>query len=47
MTAPPVEGQANDMLVKLLAKHFGIRKSRVTIVSGAKTRQKIVEIAVE
>lgn len=44
MTAPPVEGKANELLLKLLAKHFGVSKSQVTIVSGAKARQKIVEI---
>jgi len=40
----PVEGEANTALVKLLAKHFGVARSQVTIVRGAKSRTKQVEI---
>ena len=47
MTAAPVEGKANEMLIKILAKHFGVRKAQVTIVSGVRSRQKVVEIAVK
>ena len=39
-----VEGQANDALVELLAASFGVSKSRVTIVRGARSRQKTVEV---
>jgi uncharacterized protein (TIGR00251 family) len=45
ITAPPVEGAANDALVLLLAEHFGVRRSRVRLVSGHGSRVKLVEIA--
>lgn len=41
-----VDGAANDGVVKLLAAHFGVPKSRVTIVRGHASRQKLVEIDV-
>lgn len=39
-----VDGAANDGVVKLLAVHFGVPKSRVTIVRGHTSRQKLVEV---
>lgn len=39
-----VDGKANDALVRVLAEHFGVSKSRVTIVRGHASRTKIVEI---
>ena len=42
--APPVEGKANQELVALLARHFGVSKSRVSIKSGAAGRLKVIEI---
>lgn len=39
-----VDGKANDALVRVLAEHFGVSKSRVTIVHGHASRTKIVEI---
>ena len=38
------DGEANDALVKVLAKHFGVAKGRVVIVAGGKSRKKLVEI---
>jgi uncharacterized protein len=35
-----VEGKANEAVVKLLAKHFGVTPSRVQMVSGATSRVK-------
>jgi uncharacterized protein YggU (UPF0235/DUF167 family) len=35
-----VEGKANDAVVKLLAKHLGVPRSRVILVSGATSRVK-------
>jgi uncharacterized protein (TIGR00251 family) len=43
----PEKGKANRELVELLADHFGVSKSRVTIVRGEKSRNKIVEIITE
>ena len=44
VAAPPIEGKANRELINILSKHFGVSKNKVTIVSGEKSRNKIVEI---
>lgn len=44
LTAPPVDGKANDELVALVARRFGCRKACVTIKSGASARTKLVRI---
>lgn len=44
ITAPPIEGRANEQLVKFLAKTFGVSKTAVTIISGELGRQKRVAI---
>ena len=44
VAAAPVDGGANEALVKLLAKALHIAPSRVAIVSGGTSRTKIVEI---
>ncbi len=43
LCAPPVEGAANKALVKLLAGKAGIAKGRVRVLSGEKSRSKMVE----
>jgi uncharacterized protein (TIGR00251 family) len=44
VTAPPVEGAANEACIKLLAKELGLKKSHLEISSGAKSRKKTVMI---
>jgi uncharacterized protein (TIGR00251 family) len=44
VTAPPVEGEANARLTKLLAKRLGVPKGAVRIVSGETARDKVVEV---
>ena len=44
VTAPAIEGKANDAVRKALAKSFGVRKQDVTIVTGERGRDKIVEV---
>jgi hypothetical protein len=44
LTAPALEGRANKRLVEVLADYFTTKKSNITIIRGAKTREKIVEI---
>lgn len=44
LNAPPVEGQANEALVRFLAKALGIPKSRIALVAGGKGRNKIVRV---
>lgn len=43
--APPVGGAANEELIAILSKEFGIKKSDIQIVRGNSSRDKIVEIA--
>jgi uncharacterized protein (TIGR00251 family) len=45
VSAPPVEGAANEALVGLLTEAFGVARRAVRIVSGEKSRQKRVAIA--
>ena len=44
VTAPPVDGKANEALRRLIAKRAGVPKSRVTIVRGERSRRKLVAI---
>lgn len=44
VTAPPDKGKANEEVRKVLAEHFGISKSKVIILKGEHSRNKIVEI---
>jgi len=45
VTAPPVEGKANEALVRFLAKEFGTSPSSVEIVKGLHSRQKTLRIS--
>lgn len=45
LNAPPVEGQANEALVRFLAKALGVPKNRITLVAGERGRSKIVRVA--
>ncbi|TAK78453.1 MAG: DUF167 domain-containing protein [Aquabacterium sp.] len=42
--APPVDGKANEELIALVARHFGVRKAQVSIRSGAGGRMKLVQV---
>jgi uncharacterized protein (TIGR00251 family) len=44
LTAPPVDGAANDALRALLAKAFGVPRGQVTILRGETSRQKTVRV---
>jgi uncharacterized protein (TIGR00251 family) len=44
LTAPPVDGKANEALVEFLAQHYGIRSSRIEIIKGLKSRNKVINI---
>lgn len=41
---PPVKNKANKALTKLLSRHFSVPKSQIAILSGLKSKQKVVEI---
>ncbi len=44
LTAPAVDGKANEVLVKFLAGHYGVRKNQIEIIKGLKSRHKIIII---
>ena len=45
LTAPPVEGRANQAVIEFFAELFAIPRSSVTIASGETSRNKLVRIA--
>jgi len=45
VTAVPEEGRANDAVVRLLAKFWGLAKSRIVVIGGATDRNKVIRIA--
>lgn len=44
LNAPPVDGAANESLVELLAERLGVPRRDVSIVGGAASRSKVVEV---
>jgi len=44
ITAPPVDGKANQHLITFLAKQFKVSKSQVCLLSGECSREKRFEI---
>jgi len=45
VTAPPVEGAANDACIELLAKKLRLRKSLLKISAGARGRKKTILVS--
>lgn len=45
LAAPPVDGAANEELVRVLARCFGVARRQVEILSGVAGRQKVVRIS--
>lgn len=41
---PPVENKANLAVIKLLSDFFDVPKSQITIVSGQKSKRKIINL---
>lgn len=44
VTAPPVEGEANEQVIKLLSSFFRVPKSKVSVISGQTDRKKRIYI---
>ena len=44
VTAPPVDGAANEALCRLLARELGVARGAVRVVAGAAGRRKLVEV---
>jgi uncharacterized protein len=42
----PVEGRANDAIVRALAEHFGVTRSAVKLVKGATSKMKMFNIEI-
>ncbi len=42
LTAPAIEGRANEALIKILAEYLNVRKSEIRIIRGEKSRDKVV-----
>ena len=45
LTAAPVDGEANAMLIKVLADYFDVSKSEINIVGGKTAKTKIIDVA--
>lgn len=44
VSAPPLDGRANRALCRLIARRAGVATSRVTIVRGERSRDKLVRV---
>jgi uncharacterized protein len=44
VASPPVDGAANESLIRLIADALGLARSRVRLVGGASSRRKVIEI---
>ncbi len=42
-----IDGKANEAVIKLLAKHYGVSKSRVQLIRGATSKIKCFEIDID
>ncbi len=47
LTSQPLEGRANDELIRYLSDLLKVRKSGIKIVRGEKDRRKVVEIPMD
>lgn len=45
LAAPPVDGKANEALIKFLAETLHLPKSAVTLKSGQSSRRKVLEVS--
>jgi len=44
VTAPPLDGRANKALCRMIAKRIGMAPSKVSVVQGRKSRNKVVRV---
>ena len=45
LTAPPVEGKANEACIRFIAEFLKVPRSSVTIAAGESSRQKVIRVA--
>lgn len=41
---PPIEGKANEAIINLLGRYFRVPKTRIHILRGARSKNKVIEI---
>ena len=44
VTAPPLDGRANDAVCKLVARRAGVARSKVSVVRGERGRDKVIRV---
>ena len=44
VSAPPVDGKANQAVTRLIAKALGVGRTSVRVVRGERSRDKVVEV---
>ncbi len=44
LSAPPIQGKANKMLIKILSVFYKVKKNKINIIKGEKARNKVVEV---
>jgi uncharacterized protein len=44
VAAPPVAGEANEEVVRFIAKQLGVSASHITLISGLTSRRKTLEV---
>jgi len=44
VTAPPADGRANERVILLLSRHFGVPRSKISISRGFSGRTKVIDI---
>jgi hypothetical protein len=44
LKSPPLDGRANDELITVLSKHLKVPKSKIAIIRGETSKNKIIEI---
>jgi uncharacterized protein YggU (UPF0235/DUF167 family) len=45
VAAPATDGRANDRLVRVLAAELGVSRRAITVISGATSRTKVIEVS--
>ncbi|MBN2397964.1 MAG: YggU family protein [Deltaproteobacteria bacterium] len=45
ITAPPVEGAANEECIRFLSKMLGVKRSQIRIVAGLRSKNKRVSVS--
>ena len=45
VTAPPLDGQANEACIEFFANLFAVPRSSITIASGETSRRKLIRVA--